>query len=55
MTNKDLYKKICTEHKGIRMFMQPWWLDVVCESWDVAIAKRGMSLPGYGPTLLKIN
>jgi hypothetical protein len=46
MSNKELYKKICKEKTGVPLFMQPWWLDVVCRSWDVAIAKKGEEVTG---------
>ena len=26
--------------------MQPWWLDAVCEDWDVAIAENGDNISG---------
>ncbi len=43
---KELYKNICAERKGIPLFMQPWWLDSVCEAWDVAIAMKGEHVAG---------
>jgi len=46
MSNKALYKKICEQKKGLPLFMQPWWLDAVCENWDVAIAKKGDEITG---------
>jgi len=29
--------------------MQPWWLDVVCKEWDVAITKNGEEVSGAWP------
>ena len=46
MSNKDLYQKICKEMPGVPLFMQPWWLDTVCQKWDVAIAKKGEQTVG---------
>src|ERR1035437_3452465 len=46
MSNKSLYKTICKEKRGMTLFMQPWWLDVVCSDWDVAIAKKGDHIAG---------
>jgi lipid II:glycine glycyltransferase (peptidoglycan interpeptide bridge formation enzyme) len=46
MTNKSLYIKICEQTKGIPLFMQPWWMDVVCPDWDVTIAKKGDQVTG---------
>ena len=31
---------------GIPVFMQPWWLDVVSDEWDVAIARKGEEISG---------
>ncbi len=47
MTDKDIYKKIC--HEGLHyvpVFMQPWWLDAVCASWNVALARKGDVITG---------
>jgi len=46
MTNKDLYIKICAEKKGVPLFLQPWWLDVVCREWDAAVARKGEEITG---------
>ena len=46
MTNKELYKSICSTKTATPVFMQPWWLDVVCEAWDVAIAMKGEHVAG---------
>jgi len=46
MTNKELYIKTSKEKKGVPLFMQPWWLDVVCTDWEVAIAKKGEHITG---------
>jgi hypothetical protein len=46
MTNKGRYIQICKDEKGLPLFMQPWWLDVVCTDWDVAIAKKGEHITG---------
>jgi hypothetical protein len=47
MGNKDLYRNICKEKQlSVPVFMQPWWLDVVCKQWDVAIARKGDMITG---------
>ncbi len=46
MSNKEQYRKICKEKPGIPVFMQPWWLDVVCDAWEVAIARKGEEISG---------
>lgn len=41
MGNKELYIALCNEKNDIPFFLQPWWLDLVCETmWDVVIAKN---------------
>jgi len=49
MSNKEIYKKICTQNKQIPVFAQPWWLDTVCKHWDVAITKKGDHIAGAWP------
>ena len=49
MTNKELYIKECAESKVVPLFEKPWWLDVVCEKWDVAIAMKGERITGAWP------
>lgn len=46
MSNKSQYKKICSEQRGVPVFMQPWWLDAVCGEWDAAIAYNGAQVAG---------
>ncbi len=47
MGNKDIYIKLCAGKKlPVPIFMQPWWLDVVCKKWDVAIARKGEHITG---------
>ncbi|MCF8451006.1 MAG: aminoacyltransferase [Taibaiella sp.] len=49
MSNKNIYKKLCAQTKGIPVFSQPWWLDTVCKEWDVAISKKGEHISGAWP------
>jgi lipid II:glycine glycyltransferase (peptidoglycan interpeptide bridge formation enzyme) len=50
MSNKDLYRAICEQKKDVLpVFMQAWWLDVVCNDWDAAIAKKGDMVSGAWP------
>lgn len=49
MTNKENYKIICEQRKDIPVFLQPWWLDTVCNRWDVAIAMNGSEVAGVWP------
>jgi lipid II:glycine glycyltransferase (peptidoglycan interpeptide bridge formation enzyme) len=49
MSHKKEYIRICNEHDEIPLFLQPWWLDAVCEHWDAAIAKKGDHVSGIWP------
>jgi len=47
MNNKDTYRQLCRDKKHyVPVFMQPWWLDVVCREWDVALARKGDMISG---------
>ncbi|MCW3121858.1 MAG: family N-acetyltransferase [Flavipsychrobacter sp.] len=48
MSNKAAYKTICEQQK-VPLFLQPWWLDAVCNGWDVAIARKGDMVTGVWP------
>ena len=47
-TNKDRYRELCVERKEIPLFMQSWWMDVVCNenNWDVLIFERNSQILG---------
>src|SRR5579885_1213966 len=49
MSNKDLYKDICSRYPAIPVFIQHWWMDVACARWDVAIATKGDMTTGVWP------
>lgn len=49
MSNKQLYRDICEKQTGMPVFAQPWWLDIVCGDWDVAIAMKGDAVKGVWP------
>lgn len=49
MDNKKAYSSLCAERKDIPLFLKDWWLDAVCKSWNVAIAKNGDSIAGVWP------
>lgn len=42
ITNKEKYIDFCN-HNDIPLFIEPWWLDVVCgeDNWNVIIAEQG--------------
>ncbi len=49
MTNKEQYNILCTQSTGLPLFLHHWWLDIVCENWDVAIVKNGDNIAGVWP------
>lgn len=49
MSNKELYKHICSQKKDVPLFLQHWWLDAVCNDWDAAIVKKGVQVTGIWP------
>ena len=49
MNNKELYINSCSSKTGMPVFLQHWWLDAVCNDWDVAIAKKGDNVTGVWP------
>lgn len=53
MTNKELYKDFCKQEKGLPIFHQDWWLDIVCAGWDVAIVKNGDDIAGVWPYVIE--
>lgn len=49
LTNKEQYRKLCNEQNDLPLFHKDWWLDTVCEDWDVAIARNGDHISGVWP------
>ncbi|MGQ4876333.1 MAG: methicillin resistance protein [Promethearchaeia archaeon] len=43
MTNKEKYRELCKEEKGIPIFSKDWWLDAVCGegNWNVVLVENG--------------
>lgn len=56
MSNKEQYRLLCeTEGTSIPLFLQYWWMELVCEGkrWDVALAyDRGGHIVGAMPYLI---
>lgn len=46
MDNKALYIKLAGEQKDLPLFMQPWWMDIVCKDWNVALVPNGDKIAG---------
>lgn len=50
MTEKEVFKAICKQSpESLPVFMQCWWLDAVCDSWDVAMTFKGDQVTGVWP------
>lgn len=50
MNNKEKYTNLCSE-EDLPVFLQPWWLDVVCgrTNWDVVLVEKGGMIWGALP------
>lgn len=57
MSNKELYRQFCATEKTVPLFLKDWWLDAVCNDWEVAIARNGDNISGVWPYRIerKIN
>lgn len=55
MSSKESYRKFCKEHQELPLFLQDWYLDVVCADgeWDAAIIKDHEKIVGVLPYFLK--
>lgn len=41
ISNKEIYRRICSEQPTLPLFLQAWWMDAVAENtWDVILAQR---------------
>jgi len=53
MTNKQRYEIFCDQHPEIPLFMQAWWLDVVClpegKEWDVLFVEENGNIIAVMP------
>lgn len=51
----DRYRSFCEGNPDVPIFMQPWWLDIVCEgaeNWDAVMVEKGGSIQGIMPFFL---
>ncbi|KAA3609941.1 MAG: GNAT family N-acetyltransferase [Calditrichaeota bacterium] len=53
-TKKERYQKFCLENE-VPIFMNPWWLDAVCENnkWDCVLVEKGGKVIAAMPYMLK--
>lgn len=49
MTNKEIYRQFCGNEPRVPLFLKDWWLDAVCQEWDVAIVYNGDTICGVWP------
>ena len=50
---KELYRAICAQEPSLPVFLQCWWLDAVCDGWNVVIAIKGDAVVGVWPYSLQ--
>jgi hypothetical protein len=55
MNHRDTYRKFALSAPDLPLFMQPWYLDLVCEGgeWDAAIVEKGGEIAAVMPWFLK--
>jgi predicted GNAT family acetyltransferase len=49
MSHKSYYLTLTDLHAKLPLFFQPWWLNMVSNNWDIAIAKSDKGLRGIFP------
>lgn len=49
MSHKSYYLTLTELHSNLPLFFRPWWLDMVSNNWDIAIAKSNNDLWGIFP------
>ena len=52
MTNQEKYRLFCVEEKSMPIYMQDWWLDIVCvdkSNWDVVIYEKNNKIIAVFP------
>jgi hypothetical protein len=55
MQARQRYEQFCREALDLPVFMQPWYLDAVCEDghWSAALAEKGGRIAGVWPYFVK--
>ncbi len=53
--HRDLYRSFANEVPDLPLFMQPWYLDAVCEGgqWDAVVVEKGGKIAAVLPYFLK--
>jgi lipid II:glycine glycyltransferase (peptidoglycan interpeptide bridge formation enzyme) len=49
LDNREIYRQLCKGPQKLPLFLQDWWLDVVCADWDAAIVHNGDNIAGVWP------
>jgi hypothetical protein len=55
MTHRDAYARFCENAPDLPLFMQPWYLDAVCEggTWEAAMVEKAGRVVAIWPYFLK--
>ncbi len=49
MNNKQRYIALSEQHVQLPVFYQPWWLNTVCQDWDIALVEKDQKLLAVFP------
>jgi Acetyltransferase (GNAT) domain len=49
---KEQYIALCKRTPALPVFLQHWWMDAVCDQWDVALAQKGDNITAVWPYAL---
>jgi len=51
--NKEKYKEFCKNEKNIPIYSQYWWLDALCDEWDVILIEKNNEIIASLPYQIK--
>jgi len=49
MSQQQYYRTLVDLHREVPVFFRPWWLDIVCHTWDVALVEQNGQITGIMP------
>src|SRR5690606_9647771 len=49
MSQQQYYRTLVDLHREVPVFFRPWWLDIVCHTWDVALVEQDGQITGIMP------
>jgi len=53
--NKEKYKEFCKNEKNIPIFSQYWWLDALCDEWNVVLIEKNNEIVASLPYHIQKN